>query len=72
MDTQIGSTISNSSERIEEFYTVDMLDHVAKVYEADLKAFNYTHIYSSMRSSLLRLHNQINKEPLYSQHVLYE
>ncbi len=54
LDTQVGSSISNASDRLEEFYTVELLDLVAQAYDADLKAFNYTGMYHSLRSYLLK------------------
>ncbi len=53
-DSDIGSVKTNASARLEEFYTVELLDRVAQVYAADLKAFNYTHFYHSIRSRLLQ------------------
>ncbi len=43
---------SNSYERMEEFYTVELLDLVAKSYADDLQRFHYTELYHSMRSKL--------------------
>ncbi len=54
LNTTRGSTVSHSSEKLEDFYTVDLLDQVAKAYRADLQAFNYTTFYHSLRSRLSR------------------
>ncbi len=51
-DTEIGSARSNSSERMEEFYTVELLDLVAQSYADDLRRFHYTQMYQSIRSKL--------------------
>ncbi len=56
-DSDVGSTRSNALERVEEIYTVDLLDRVAQAYELDLKAFNYTYMYRSFRSRLLQKQN---------------
>ncbi len=62
LDTQVGSSISNASDRLEEFYTVELLDLVAKAYDADLKAFNYTSTYHSLRQAFSRRGDRENRE----------